>query len=75
MTIRINFSFTGGMILFGFLLMAIAAGIDYVYAENLFESNDDIQNVKQTLPGTTVFYIGAAAVVLGIIFRVKGWVE
>lgn len=75
MTIRINFSFTGGMILFGFLLMAIASGIDYVYAENLFESNGDIQNVKQTLPGTTVFYIGAAAVVLGIIFRVKGWVE
>ena len=79
--IKLKFLFSGGLILFGFFLMAAAAGIDYIHAENPLalpnnnnKSNLDESNEK-TSPGTTIFYLGATAVVVGIGFRVMHWHE
>jgi len=69
------------MILFGMLLMAFAAGIDY------FDNNPldlSIENSAEAAgngtdkiihPGNTFFYIGVFAVFLGIVFKWQGWGE
>ncbi|MBM3910153.1 MAG: hypothetical protein FJ356_00715 [Thaumarchaeota archaeon] len=79
MAINVNISIFGGMLLFGFLLMAIAAGIDYFYQNNILnllvpsaEASND-KAVGESPPGTTIFYIGIGAVSFGTLCRIMGW--
>ena len=82
MGINVNIIISGGLILFGFLLMAGAAVYD-MYDAKTVESESTEPSVPQTenttktksLPGTNLFYIGLGAVALGVFFKYKKWGE
>jgi len=81
MGISINIIISGGLILFGFLLMAGAAVYD-IYDAKVNESETTERIVPETdseeiesPPGTTLFWVGLGAVALGIFFKYKGWGE
>ena len=82
MGLSINIIISGGLILFGFLLMAGAAVYD-MYDTKIDESetteavvsDTEGEVIEESPPGTNLFWIGLGAVALGIFFKYKGWGE
>jgi len=80
MEINVNILISGGLLLFGFLVMVGAAVYDMIDVqvngpiEDIDPSPDEYKASRPT-PGTNMFWIGAAAVGVALFVRYKKWGE